>query len=86
MDYNYTGKKVFVGIDVHKKRYVLSSRCEGEAVKRWATQACPEKLVYQLNHYFNGAKVKTVYEAGFSSIAFTSAILVWQPRFCRVLV
>ena len=66
MEYNYTGKKVFVGIDVHKKKYVISCRCEGTPVKRWTMPASPEQLVEQLQKYFSGATLKTVYEAGFS--------------------
>lgn len=64
--YDYTGKTVFVGIDVHKKKYILSSRCEGQLIKRWSANASPEQITQQLKNYFRGAKIKTVYEAGFA--------------------
>jgi hypothetical protein len=31
---DYTGKMIFVGIDVHKKNYVVSSVCDKRLVKR----------------------------------------------------
>lgn len=31
---NYTSKTLFIGIDVHKKTYVLACICEGELIKR----------------------------------------------------
>lgn len=64
--YDYTGKTVYVGIDVHKRNYVLASLCEGQLVKRWAMEASPEKLAEQLSKNFTGAKIRTVYEAGFA--------------------
>lgn len=66
MKYDYTDKKVFVGIDVHKKTYSLVCVCDGSVVKRWTTVAAPKALSWQLKKYFAGASIKTVYEAGFS--------------------
>ena len=63
---SYAGKKVFIGIDVHKRTYTLSCVCEGELVKRCTMEASPEKVVSFVGKYFAGAEVKTVYEAGFS--------------------
>lgn len=39
--YNYTGKKVYIGIDVHKKTYACACICEGEIVKRDTMPAEP---------------------------------------------
>lgn len=43
----YKGKKVFIGIDVHKSFYVLSAICEEQLVKRARMEAKP--LVVALN-------------------------------------
>jgi len=64
--YNYTGKAVFVGIDVHKKTYSVSVVCDGGVVKRDTMPAFPQRLVDYLNKYFSGAVIKSAYEAGFS--------------------
>lgn len=63
---DYFGKKVFVGIDVHKKSYVIAVCCEGEMVKKWTTTANPIALAQQLSKYFEGAEIHSAYEAGFS--------------------
>lgn len=63
---DYAGKTVIVGMDVHKKSYVIEASCEGQVVKKWTTPAVPTSLAEQLVRYFPGAKIKSAYEAGFS--------------------
>ena len=63
---SYVGKKVFVGIDVHKRTYSVVAVVEGIVVKKWRTSANPDKLANQLLRYFSEASIHTVYEAGFS--------------------
>ncbi len=63
---DYEGKKVFVGIDVHKRSYSVVAVVEGVVVKKWRTVASPDKLAEQLWRYFPGASIYTAYEAGFS--------------------
>jgi transposase len=64
---DYTGKIIFIGIDVHKKTYSTTAVCEGEIVKKSTMQASPEGLLSYLAKYFSTAKeVHTAYEAGFS--------------------
>ncbi len=63
---SYVGKKVFVGIDVHKRTYSVVTVVEGVVVKKWRTVANPEKLAQQLTRYFPGASIETAYESGFS--------------------
>ena len=65
-DRDYTGKEVFVGIDVHKKTYTIVAVCERKVVKKWTSTASPSGLVEQLSKFFKGAKVNSAYEAGFS--------------------
>lgn len=69
MQNNYSGKDVYVGIDVHKKSYSVYCICERQKVKSWSMEASPAKLIEQLARYFIGANINTVYEAGFSGYA-----------------
>ncbi len=63
---SYVGQKVFIGIDVHKRTYSVVAVMEGEVLKKWRTSALPQELVKQLQRFFSGAELYTVYEAGFS--------------------
>lgn len=66
-NYDYTGKEIFVGVDVHKKTYSCAGICEGQVVKRDTMPAKPEILVsYLKNRFFNASSINTAYEAGFS--------------------
>ncbi len=64
--YNYTGATMHVGIDVHKNSYSIVSICEGTVVKKDRIVASPIDLVCYLKNKFDGAKINTAYEAGFS--------------------
>jgi transposase len=72
---DYTGKTVFVGIDVHKKTYSVACICENTIVKRDTLKADPERLVAYLQKYFQGAAIETVYEAGFSGFVLHRYLL-----------
>lgn len=74
MDCNYMGKKVFVGIDVHKKNYVLVALCEGVFVKKWSTPAGGDSIAEQLLRFFSGAIIESGYEAGFSGFSLHRAL------------
>lgn len=65
---NYTGKSIFIGIDVHKKTYSVSVVCDNELVKRDILPAYPERLTDYLKKYFSGAQINSAYEAGFSGL------------------
>lgn len=67
--FSYFGKKVFVGIDVHKTSYSVVARVDQTVVKKWTTAASPRELSQQLIKYFDGATIHSVYEAGFSGFA-----------------
>ena len=62
---SYKGKKVFIGIDVHKKSYSICAVVEGEVVYQRKLLADPRNLVEQLGRFKDGERY-TVYEAGFS--------------------
>lgn len=63
---DYTREVVYIGIDVHKKTYSVTAICNGTIAKRDTIAAYLEQLVNYIKKYFKGAKVNTVYEAGFS--------------------
>lgn len=62
---DYTGKTIFIGIDVHKKTYALTAICDGVIVKRDTLKAEPQALISYLKNRFGSGKIKTAYEAGF---------------------
>lgn len=62
---DYTGKTIFVGMDVHKKTYSVTAICDGTIVKRDTLKAEPEALISYLKKRFGSGKIKTAYEAGF---------------------
>ena len=63
---DYVGKKVFVGIDVHKRTYSIVAICEDAIVKRWSMTADVEACRKSLLKFFPGGIIGSVYEAGFS--------------------
>lgn len=63
---DYTQKTVYMGIDVHKKTYSVTTICNNEVVKKDTLAAYPEQLIGYIKKHFKGAEVNTVYEAGFS--------------------
>ena len=63
---DYNGKTVYVGIDVHKKTYSCVSICNNEVVKQDSMPGKPAVVVNYLTNAFKGAKIESVYEAGFS--------------------
>jgi transposase len=63
---NYKGKKVFLGIDVHKKTYAVTAICENAVIKKATLPANPEGLVSFCRKYFPEGAVESAYEAGFS--------------------
>lgn len=64
--YDYTGKTIYVGIDVHKNSYSVVVTCDNIVVKKDRLMASPAELVCYLRNNFKGAKISTAYEAGFS--------------------
>jgi len=60
------GKTVFVGIDVHKDSYTIAGVCEGMKVGSCRLPAEFIALIKSFDTLFPGAKICTVYEAGFA--------------------
>ena len=63
---DYFGKKVNIGIDIHKKTYSICCVLENQVVKKATLPAAPEKLVEFLKGHFTGADIYSIYEAGFA--------------------
>jgi transposase len=72
---NYEGKRVFVGLDVHKKHYSVTCMVEKVVVKRATMRASREKLVEFLKKFFPGARIESAYEAGFSGFGLHRYLL-----------
>lgn len=66
--FNYNGKTIYLGIDVHKKTYSITAICDQEVVKRETMDATPKKLMNYFRKFFPGAKIISAYEAGFSGL------------------
>ncbi len=65
---SFLGKKVYIGIDVHKKTYALTAISEGIEVKRCSMPSDGLGLVEYIHKHFKGAQVYSVYEAGFGGL------------------
>lgn len=62
---DFTGKEIFVGIDVHKKSWSISLFYGQEFVRTISQEAKPEALLKFLGKEFPGASYKCCYESGF---------------------
>lgn len=62
---NFSGKTVYVGIDVHKKEWVCTVHLEEQFFKTFTQPPSAEALRAFLVNNFPGATYKTCYEAGF---------------------
>lgn len=63
---SYVGKKISIGIDVHKNHYTVCCICDGVVAHKATMPAIPEKLVGYIKSRFQEGTVRTAYEAGFS--------------------
>lgn len=65
---DYTGKKIYLGIDVHQTTYAVAALCEKLVIKKATLPASPEGLVTFCKKFFPGAAIQSAYEAGFSGL------------------
>jgi len=66
---DYTGKIVFIGLDVHKKTYSIAAICDNELVKKATIKADYVTLLNFIKKYFpNATQINTAYESGFSGL------------------
>jgi len=71
----YHGKSVFVGLDVHKEFYQMVCRCNKVVVKKARVIADPEQTAASLCKWFEGAKIHSAYEAGFSGFGLHRVLI-----------
>ncbi|MEM6256186.1 MAG: IS110 family transposase [Cyanobacteria bacterium P01_D01_bin.156] len=71
---SYDGEDIYVGIDVHKRTYVVVVRVSQTIVKKWTTASYPSAFANQLLKFFKGGTIHTVYEAGFSGFGLHRAL------------
>lgn len=72
---DYSGKHVFIGIDVHKKTYSITAVCEGEMIKKCTMVADQTVLLAFLEKHFHRAIIESAYEAGFSGFGLHRFLL-----------
>ena len=60
---NYSGKTIFVGIDIHKKDWQVASRCENLFLSNHRMAAKSHVLIDYLHRHFPGAKFSCAYES-----------------------
>lgn len=71
----YSGRIVYVGIDVHKDTYAVTCVCDKKIVKTATVPADPAGLAASLQRWFPDAMLSTVYEAGFSAFVLHRALI-----------
>ncbi len=72
---SYVGKKVSIGLDVHRDFFVASAVSGGELLKRCRMPSQGESVLSFIGKHFRGSEVRTCYEAGYSGF--------WLHRFLR---
>jgi transposase len=71
---SYSGKNVYVGIDVHKETYSFTCIVDNQIVKKATVKAEPKVFSQSLVNWFDGANIRSAYEAGFSSFVLHRAL------------
>ncbi|MBK6859005.1 MAG: IS110 family transposase [Saprospiraceae bacterium] len=63
---DFTGRIMFIGIDIHLKNWHVSLYYEQKLIKSFRQEGCPKTLSNYLNEHYPGAKYVCAYESGFS--------------------
>ena len=63
---SYAGKRVYIGLDVHRAFFVASCVCDGVVVKRVRMPPKSEAVISLIRKYFPDSEVCTCYESGYS--------------------
>ncbi|MBD0376437.1 MAG: IS110 family transposase [Flavisolibacter sp.] len=66
--------QVYVGIDVHKAKWVVSITTETFFYKTISVEPKAEALIAYLEHHFKGCTIHCTYEAGFSGFGLQRAL------------
>ena len=71
---SFEGLSLFIGIDVHLKKWVVTLRMSGNALKTFAMNPSPQELIAHVRRHYPGASYHSVYEAGFSGFWIHEAL------------
>ena len=63
---DFSKQKIFIGLDLHKKKWVVTIRMNHMELKTYSMEPSVEKLAKYLRKNYPKAKYYSVYEAGFS--------------------
>jgi transposase len=63
---DFSNQKIFIGLDVHKKKWVVTIRMNNMELKTYSMEPSVERLAKYLRRNYPKAKYYSVYEAGFS--------------------
>ena len=63
---NFNGQNIFIGIDLHKLRWIISIIFQGMLIKKLSIDPDPEILNDYLRKHYPGTNYYSVYEVGFS--------------------
>ena len=63
---SFEDETLFIGIDVHKKKWSVTLRMAGSELKTFSMNPSPAELVRHVERDYPGAKYVSGYEAGFS--------------------
>ena len=62
---NFIGEAFYIGIDIHKKRWVVSIRCNKTELKTFSMDPDPEQLNQYMRRNYPGGTYVSAYEAGY---------------------
>jgi transposase len=62
---DFSGQRFYIGIDVHKKQWVVTIRSQHMELKTFSMNPSPEELYQYLERHYPGGSYWSVYEAGF---------------------
>ena len=65
---NFTNQEFHIGIDVHKKNWVVTIRSNKMELKTFSMNPTPEELHHYMNHHYPNGNYFSAYEAGFSGL------------------
>jgi transposase len=81
---DYSERKLFIGIDVHKTRWQVAVLCEGIVLSNASIAASADELIAHLHKHYAGADYQIVYECG--AWGFTLCRQLWAAGMECMLV
>ena len=62
---DFTGQTIYVGMDVHLKKWNITLYHEQQYLRKFQQESNPQTLIRHLTNHFPNAHFKLAYEAGF---------------------